>query len=97
MVLIVRRACAMGPVLFKWLHSDVTILIYCFGVFQTKKQVGNIVVGVDSFITKQTIKPALEEIREKKEEGMKRRIEKEEEARKKREQKVKEKAEETRR
>jgi hypothetical protein len=62
-----------------------------------KKPVANIVVGVESFITKQTVQPGLEEIREKKEEEIKRRIEKEEEARKKREQKLKEEVEEKRR
>jgi hypothetical protein len=54
-------------------------------------------VGVESFITKQAVKPALDGIREMKKEEMKRRIEKEEEARKKREQKVKENVEEKRR
>jgi len=88
----------MGPVLRKWLcNALVTSLIYCCGAFQIKKQAGNIVVGVETFITKQTVQPALEEIREKKEEEMKRRIEKEEEARKKREQKLKEEVEEKRR
>jgi hypothetical protein len=97
-VFVVRREYAVGPVLCKWLHNAlVTILIYCCGAFQIKKQASNIVVGVESFITKQTLKPALEEIREKKEEEIKRRIEKEEEARKKREQKVKEEVEEKRR
>jgi len=97
-VFIVRGVCAIGPVLRKWLHTAfVTILIYCCGAFQIKKQAGNIVVGVESFITKQTVQPALEEIREKKEEEIKRRIEKEEEARKKREQKLKEEVEEKRR
>jgi hypothetical protein len=66
-------------------------------VFQVNKQAGNLVVGVESFITKQAVKPTLDGIREMKEEEMKRRREKEEEARKKREQKVKEKVEEKRR
>ena len=97
-VIILRRVCARGPVLRKWLHNAVvTILIYCCGAFQIKKAVANIVVGVESFITKQTVQPGLEEIREKKEEEIKRRIEKEEEARKKREQKLKEEVEEKRR
>ena len=53
----------MGPVLHKLLHNAVvTILIYCWGAFQIKKQAGNIVVGAESFITKQTLKPVLEEI-----------------------------------
>jgi len=88
----------MGPMLHKWVHyALVTILIYRCGAFQIKKQAGNIVVGVESFVTKQTVQPVLEEIQEKKEEEMKRRIEKEEEARKKREQKLKEEVEEKRR
>jgi len=94
-VFIVRTVCAVGPVLCKWLHSAVvTILIYCWGAFQIKKQAGNIVVGAESFITKQTLKPALEEIWEKKEEEMKCHIEEEEEARKRKGQKVKEEVEE---
>jgi len=87
----------MGPVLCKWLHNAlVTLLIYCCA-FQIKKQAGHLTAGVESFVIKQTVQPALEEIREKKEEEMKRRIEKEEEARKKREQKLKEEVEEKRR
>jgi hypothetical protein len=66
-------------------------------VFQINKQGGNIVIGIESFVTKHTLKPGLEDVREKKEEEIKRRIEKEEEARKKREQKVKEKVEEKKR
>jgi transposase len=72
-------------------------ILYCCVAFQIKKQAGNIVVGVETFITKQPVKPALEEIQEKKEEEMKRRIEKEDEARKKRDQKVKEDVEKKRR
>lgn len=79
-VLIVRGVCAVGPVLRKWLHNAlVAILIYCCGAFQIKKQAGNIVVGAESFVTKQTVQPALEETGEKKEEEVKH-IEKEEEA-----------------
>jgi hypothetical protein len=70
---------------------------YCFHVFQMTRQAGNLVVGLESFISKHVVKPVLDDIQEKKEEVMKRRIEREEEARKKREQRVKEKAEETRR
>ncbi|XP_033608750.1 inner centromere protein B isoform X2 [Cryptotermes secundus] len=67
------------------------------GHYLVNKQPGNLVVGLDSFLTKQAVKPTLDDIREMKEEEMKRRREKEEEARKKREQKVKEKVEEKRR
>jgi len=96
-VFIVKGVFAMGRLLCKWLHNAlVAILIYCCA-FQIKKQAGNIVVGVESFITKQTVQPPIEEMREKKEEEIKRRIEKEEEARKKREQKLKEEVEEKRR
>jgi flagellar biosynthesis protein FliP len=70
---------------------------YCCHVFQINRQASNIIVGVESFITKQVMKPTLDDIREKREEEIKRRIEKEEEARKKREQKVKEKVEEKKR
>jgi hypothetical protein len=70
---------------------------YSFHVFQVNKQAGNIVVGVESFITKLAVKPTLDDKREKKEEEIKRRIEKEDAARKMREQKVKEKVEEKRR
>jgi hypothetical protein len=57
------------------------------------KLAGNLVVELESFITNQAVKPTLDDIREMKEEEIKRRREKEE-ARKKREQKVKEKVEE---
>ncbi|XP_021923969.1 inner centromere protein A isoform X2 [Zootermopsis nevadensis] len=66
------------------------------GRFLVNRQLGNIVFGVESFIPKLAVKPALD-IQEKREEEIKRRIEKEEAARKMRDQKVKEKVEEKKR
>jgi hypothetical protein len=56
------------------------------GRLLVNKQAGNIVVSVESFISKHTLKPALEGIREKKEEDIKSCTEKEEDAWKKRKQ-----------
>ena len=62
-------------------------------LFKVNRQIGNLVVGVDSFIPKQVVKSTLEDRKEFKEEEIKRRAEKEEETRRKREEALKQRIE----
>jgi hypothetical protein len=78
-------------------ENTLLVLTVMIHIFQTNKQAGNIVLGVESFISKPAMKPTLGDIQEVKEGEMKRLREKEEEVIKKRELRVKAKVEEKRR